>query len=92
MKKFIMFHGRECPHCHVMMPLVERLEREEGIVLEKIEVWHDQANAELMQSHKKVLMSCCGGRLLVPTFLNTENGDAFCGEVPYEKLKSWAGK
>ena len=26
--KLIMFHGRECPHCKDMMPLVERLEKE----------------------------------------------------------------
>ena len=92
MKKLMMFHGRECPHCQVMMPLVERLEREEGLVLEKYEVWHDKANAELMQSYKRILTSRTGGRLLVPAFLNTHSGEAFCGEASYETLKVWAEK
>ena len=42
MSELIMFHGRECPHCHVMMPLVDRLEQEEGIKLEKKEIWHNR--------------------------------------------------
>lgn len=25
MAKLIMFHGRECPHCKNMMPLVDKL-------------------------------------------------------------------
>jgi thiol-disulfide isomerase/thioredoxin len=92
MKKLIMFHARECPHCRKMMPLVDKLEKEEGIVLEKLEVWHDEKNADLMRSYKPILAPRCGGQLRTPTFFNTETDDVMCGEVPYERLKEWANK
>jgi len=38
MAKLLMFHGQECPHCHRMMPQVEKLETETGIRIEKREV------------------------------------------------------
>ena len=91
MAKLIMFHGRECPHCRAMMPLVDRLE-EEGIAFEKLEIWHDEKNADLMRSYRPVLMPQCGGQLRVPTFLNTETNAAVCGEISLEKLKEWALK
>jgi len=92
MKKHIMFHGGECPHCRAMMPLVDRLEKETGLSLERFEVWHDEKNADLMRSYRPILNPQCGGQLRVPTFLNTETKNAICGEVPYEKLKEWALK
>ena len=49
MAKLIMFHGRECPHCKKMMPLVEKLEQETGVRFDKREVWHDEKNADLMR-------------------------------------------
>ena len=88
----IMFHGRECPHCKVMMPLVEKMENETGIRLEKYEVWHDEKNADLMRSYRGVIAPKCGGQLREPTFLDTETHDLMCGEVEYDKLKEWASK
>ena len=90
MAKLYMFHGRECPHCKNMMPLVERLEQETSVRFDKREVWHDEANEDLMRGYKDAIMPKCGGQLRVPTFLNPETRDALCGEVPYEKLKDWA--
>ncbi len=90
MARLIMFHGQECPHCRRMMPLVEKLERETGVVFEKREIWHDEANADLMRSFRPVIAAKCGGQLRVPTFLNAETNDVICGEVAYEKLKAWA--
>ncbi len=92
MKKHIMFHGRECPHCRAMMPLVDKLEKETGKSIERLEVWHDEKNADLMRSYRPILTPKCGGQLRVPTFFNTETNDALCGEVEYEKLKEWAAK
>ena len=92
MKKLILFHARECPHCRKMMPFVDKLEKEEGIALEKLEVWHDEKNADLMRSYKPILAPKCGGQLRTPTFFNTETNDVMCGEVPYEILKEWAKK
>lgn len=92
MAKLLMFHGRECPHCRAMMPLVDRLEKETGISIERHEVWHDEKNADLMRTYRPILTPQCGGQLRVPTFLNTETNNAVCGEMPYEKLKEWATK
>jgi len=90
MSKLIMFHGKECPHCHTMMPLVDKLEKEEGIALTKKEVWHNEKNADLMRSYRDIIAPKCGGQLRTPTFMNTETNDIICGEVAYEKLKDWA--
>jgi len=78
------FYGKECPHCIKMAPLVEKLEKEYGVKVEKYEVWHNEENAKKMEEYDKGL---CGG---VPFFFNTENGDFICGETDYERLKKWA--
>lgn len=85
-----MFYGRECPHCRRMMPYVERLENEAGVVVEKLEVWHNEKNAELMRSFREIINRSCGVVLGTPSFVNTGTSEALCGEVKYEKLKEWA--
>jgi thiol-disulfide isomerase/thioredoxin len=80
------FFGTECPHCSRMHPLVERLEKEKGVKVEKYEVWHNEENAKKMMEYDKCY---CGG---VPFFFNTETEEYICGEAPYEKLKNWASK
>lgn len=80
------YYGTECPHCERMMPLIEKLEKELGVTVDKKEVWHDEANAREMEEYDKDL---CGG---VPFLYNTENGKFVCGEANYEELKDWAKK
>ena len=92
MKKHVMFFGQECPHCKTMLSFVEKVEQETGIPIERLEVWHETKNADLMRSLKDVLLPKCGGQLRVPTFLNTETNDVVCGEVGYEALKEWVTK
>lgn len=87
-----MFWARECPHCRKMMSVVERLEEETGIKFEKLEIWHNEKNADLMRSYRPVIAPKCGGQLRTPAFLNTATKDAICGEMEYEKLKEWALK
>ncbi len=89
MSHYILFHGRECPHCKKMMPLVDKLIAEEGAEIDQREVWHDEKNADLMRSYKDIIKAKCGGQLRVPTFLNAETNEVFCGEVEYEKLIKW---
>ena len=89
MKKLVIFHGRECPHCRKMMPLIDKMIEETGADIEKMEVWHNEKNADTMRSFRDIITPKCGGQLRVPTFLNTETKDVFCGEVEYEKLKKW---
>lgn len=80
------FYGTECGHCVTMKPLVDRLEREIGVTVQRLETWHDEANeAKRMQYDR----GRCGG---VPFFINTETDATICGETTFEKLKEWAGK
>ncbi len=87
-----MFWARECPHCRNMMPLVDRLIEEEGVEIEKLEIWHNEENADLMRSFKDVIAPKCGGQLRTPTFFDSETNDVVCGEVEYEALKEWVLK
>ena len=80
----INFYGKECPHCIRMDVLLEKLKTETGISFEKREVWHDTANAQLLETYDT---NSCGG---VPFFYNTETHDSICGETSYEELKKWA--
>jgi thiol-disulfide isomerase/thioredoxin len=87
-----MFHGRECPHCRKMHPIVDKLEEETGVHVDRLEVWHEEKNADLMRSKRDIIAPKCGGQLRVPTFLNKETNDVVCGEVELDELKEWAGK
>lgn len=84
MSNLIEFFGTECPHCIRMMPLVERLEKEEGVTVEKLEVWHNEENRQKMGQFDE---GYCGG---VPFFINTKTNKWICGEASYEELKAWA--
>jgi len=79
-----MFYGTECVHCHRMMPLVDKLEKETGSMIRKIEVWHNAKNAKLLEEKDTIN---CGG---VPFFFNENTKKVICGAVPYETLKRWA--
>jgi thiol-disulfide isomerase/thioredoxin len=78
------FYGESCPHCIEMKPLVEKLEKELGIEVEKNEVWENEENAAKQKEYDKGL---CGG---VPFFINTESGKHICGSTDYDSLKAWA--
>ena len=79
------FYGTECVHCRHMDPLVEKLEKEEEVKIEKYEVWHNQENLQKMRPYAEG--KCMG----VPFFFNTESQDYICGSTDYERLKKWAG-
>ena len=80
----LFFYGTECTHCHTMDPLVERLEKELKVKFKRLEVWHNSANAQLMEQYDR---GYCGG---VPFFFNKRTGKWICGEVPYDQLKKFA--
>jgi hypothetical protein len=67
-----------------MDPLVDRLEQEKHVKVERLETWHDAANAEKLAAHDD---GFCGG---VPFFINTDTGARICGAVAYEGLVEWA--
>jgi thiol-disulfide isomerase/thioredoxin len=87
MSNLMNFYGLECPHCERMEPLMAQLEKETGVAVDRIEVWHNEDNAKKLESLDKD--GACGG---VPFFINTETGKTICGEATYEELKTWAGK
>lgn len=78
------FYGTECPHCHTMEPLVERLEEETGVKVQKLEIWHNEENAAIMQKYDNG--KCMG----VPFFFNKKTGKFICGAADYQTLKNWA--
>ena len=82
--KLLEFWGRECTHCRKMEPLVERLEKELGVMVEKFEVWHNEKNARMSARYDK---DSCGG---VPFFVNEGTGEWICGETDYDSLNAWA--
>lgn len=78
------FYGDECPHCIDMKPLVEKLKKEQGVEIESLEVWHNEANeAKFVEMDK----DRCGG---VPFFINMQTDKWICGEATYEELVAWA--
>lgn len=85
MAKLIEFYGKECPHCEKMEGIVRRLREEDGILIEQVEVWHDEQNMKRAEECDK--RAKCGG---VPFFFDEETGKALCGEATYEDLKAWA--
>ncbi len=83
MGRLIEFYGTECVHCKEMEPLIKKLQ-DEGISIERLEVWHNSENAKLFQKAER---GRCGG---VPFFWNEGNDSFICGNCDYEKLKAWA--
>ena len=84
MSHLLEFYGTECPHCVRMHELVEKLEKENGVKVDRFEVWHNEENAKKLEGIDKGL---CGG---VPFFYNTETKKFICGETDYKELKNWA--
>ena len=66
----LMFYGTECSHCHDMFPLVDQLKKEEGLVIKKVEVWHNAVNAKKLAELDKI---GCGG---VPFLYNKKSGSS----------------
>ncbi len=77
------FYGEECPHCHDMLPIVDKL-ISQGIVIEKRETWHDQKNAKELE---KMDGGKCGG---VPFFWNDESKLWICGAATERRIRKWA--
>lgn len=83
---FLEFYGEDCPHCVTMKPLVERLEKEIGVTVEKYEVWNNDDNAKKMAEIDRGL---CGG---VPFFYNTDTKDFICGSCDEAQMRAFLSK
>ncbi|MBI2660140.1 hypothetical protein HYX07_03185 [Candidatus Woesearchaeota archaeon] len=87
--RLIMFSGTECVHCKEMDPLIGQFEKETGLKIVHVEVWHNAENAAWLESIDKNADGSvfCGG---IPFFFNEKTGKRLCGNQKYEKLKAWA--
>jgi hypothetical protein len=79
-----MFYGTECPHCVTMHGFALKLEKEEGLKVEELEVWHNKENDKRLMELDKDL---CGG---VPFLYNLKTQKYICGESDYITFKKWA--
>jgi len=86
MANLLEFYGDECPHCVKMRELTERLEKEKGVAVQRLEVWHNDENLKKMEE-LDTGKNVCGG---VPFFINTKTGKTICGEATYKELVKWA--
>lgn len=87
MKDLLFFYGDECEYCIEVMKHVDKL-IDEGFDIQKIEVWNNKENDEIMMK-LDTGENMCGG---VPFFLNKKTGKTICGETSYKEIKNWAEK
>ena len=78
------FYGKECGHCFAINGLIDKLEKELNLKVERYETWHNEENAHKQAEYDKGL---CGG---VPFFFNTDSKEYICGETDYTTLVRWA--
>jgi len=88
-KTIVEFYGQECPYCVEIIPEVDRLEKEEDVEVERVEVWHNEENHKRMESLKRLYDQECEGNFVVPSFYDQETNRLICDPKTYENLKSW---
>jgi hypothetical protein len=69
-----------------MEKLLDKLTKEEGVKVTKLEIWHNKKNNELCEKYDCESEPCEG----VPFFLNQNTKKTLCGEVTYKEIKAWA--
>lgn len=81
-KRLIMFYEEQCVPCVAMEPLINQLEKELGIKINKLEAISNEKNHLLLERYAGVSM--------VPFFYNEITGEKISGECDYDSLKKWA--
>lgn len=85
----VLFYGETCPYCRAIAPAVTRLEREEGIAFERLEVWGHPKNAAKMEALRTLYEKECGGNMVVPSFYDLATDRLLCNPGSYADLKEW---
>ena len=88
-KKIIEFYGGECPDCTLIAPSVDKLEKEDGIDVEKVEVWNNKENKKRMESLQELYNKECKGNFSLPSFYDPESHRLICEPLSYEVLRAW---
>jgi thiol-disulfide isomerase/thioredoxin len=77
------FYGTECVHCKEMVPLMDKLQKELGVTVKRLEVWHNSDNLALLRKFVPEAKQ-------IPVFFNEKTGAKIIGNTNYENLKKWA--
>lgn len=80
--RLLMFSSKNCEGCEAMNPLVKKLEQEQGLKLERLEVWRNNDNQKLLSQY--------AGFSATPLFYNEATEKKISGECDYKTLKNWA--
>lgn len=88
-KKIVEFYGQECPYCIAIDSAVEKLEQEEDVEFESLEVWHNEENRRKMASLRKLYDQNCNGNFVVPSFYDPQTNRLIGNPGSYENLKQW---
>ena len=80
--RLLMFYEEECDPCVVMETLVQKIEKELGVNIDRLEVWGNQENKHLLEKY--------AGVSIVPFFYNESTGVRISGETDFGTLKKWA--
>ena len=80
--RLLMFYEEECDPCVVMETLVQKIEKELGVNIDRLEVWGNQENKHLLEKYS--------GVSIVPLFYNESTGVRISGETDFGTLKKWA--
>lgn len=75
--------------CMIMDPNVEKLEKEDGVEIEALEVWHNEDNKRKMANLKDLYNKECRGNFVVPSFYDPSSNRLICEPGSYEVLRNW---
>ncbi len=84
----IEFYGETCPHCISMRPVIAQLEKDMDAEITKLEVWNHPENEQIMKKYEEQISQACGGFAAVPSFVNTQTGQALCGAHDADAIKA----
>lgn len=88
-KKVIEFYGETCPYCAAVAPAVNRLEREDGVNVLRLEVWNNEENKARMEALRPLYEKHCDGNMVVPSFYEEATGRLICNPSSYGVLYAW---
>ena len=77
------YYGEECPHCHHMMPLVDKLIGE-GREIQKFETWHNEEHAAMLEKADGGVVVVCR------SFSQYRHNQFICGAADEERVRAWA--
>ena len=88
-RRIIEFYGQGCPDYVAIVPEIEKLEKEEDVEIEKLEVWHNEENHNRMENLKRLYDQECDGKFEVPSYYEEETERMICNPRSYENIKKW---